>query len=125
MPTDTADDIRRAIVAEAPYATAKVGEYLDGTEEITVTWLPGFKGKIGTTHSGKRFVVLDPNGGFRVYQRGDRMIVWWFGYYLAQPIDHFCGLRASPRSSTPQPPPPAVTRSSPAPTGATRTRTAS
>ena len=33
LPTDTADDIRRAIVAEAPYATVKVGEYLDRTAQ--------------------------------------------------------------------------------------------
>ena len=94
LPTDIADDIRRAIAEEAPGdGPFQVGDYVDRTHEITMQEAPpGFKGKIAVTHQGHVYAVLDKDGGFRVYQHGDRAITWWFGYYINQPVDHFSGL---------------------------------
>jgi hypothetical protein len=93
LPTVTADNLRRATVAEAPEAGAiQIGEYIDRTVEVTTTLAADGRYKIATTHSGKHYISRDPDAGFRVYQRGGRAIVWWFGYFVNQPIDDLTGL---------------------------------
>ena len=91
IPTESAEEIRRGRAALPEGVDGAIGGYVDLTAAHVQARVDG-RYRIFTTSSGRTLICLDPDAGYRLYQRSGRATAHWFGYYCVQPTDHYTGL---------------------------------